>query len=197
MLEPAKIYLHACELRQEKGLSMFKALKARRAEKENAYNLYQALVTQARDAAFYTDLGVEDTVEGRFDMILLHVWLVDYRLAEAGESFVRLRRYIQETLVADMDRSFRELGVGDMSVGKEMKKVGAALLGRKASYTEALAAGSEALAAALVKNIYRGSEENRGNMLAKHVVQTVLMLNSQKCVDPASVSFEFPGVKTE
>jgi cytochrome b pre-mRNA-processing protein 3 len=96
-----------------------------------------------------------------------------------------------------MDRSFRELGVGDMSVGKEMKKVGAALLGRKASYTEALAVGSEALAAALVKNIYRGSDENQGNMLAKYVEQAVLKLNSQKCMDSASVSFEFPSVKTE
>lgn len=140
---------------------MFKFFRARRAEKQVAYSLYKKLVEQARHPTFYIELGVEDSIEGRFDLILLHLFLVDDRLEQAGEQNVSLRRTLHEAMVTDLDRSFREIGVGDMSVGKEMKKVGNAWLGRHIAYSEAFAADDEgqSLVKALAKNIY-GDEVN-------------------------------------
>lgn len=173
---------------------MFKAFKKRKAEKEQALLLYQRLVEQARNADFYTELDVEDSLEGRFDMILLHVWLVDSCLETAGERFVRLRRYIQETLIIDLDRSFRELGVGDMSVGKEMKKVGAALLGRKQAYANAISKGKKELRLTLVKNVYRGKDIDSSEALADYVLRARKSLGESSPTNPVSVKLDFVPV---
>jgi len=172
---------------------MFARFFAAGAEKKNAYRIYQALVTQARSSRFYADWGVPDTVEGRFDMILLHLFLVDSRLEKDGVAFVRLRRFIQEVLVSDMDRSFRELGVGDMSVGKEMKKVGAALMGRKAAYSAAFTAeqSSKAVAQAVQKNIYRGEEHTALGDFVSYIERTRQALDALQLSDPRHCVFEF------
>ncbi|MBL4639617.1 MAG: hypothetical protein JKY57_03710, partial [Kordiimonadaceae bacterium] len=146
---------------------MFKYFKARRAEKQAAFQLYQKLVEQARAVCFYTDYGVADTVEGRFDMILLHLYLVDARLQSDDEAtsttdLLGLRRHLQEAMVSDMDRSFREMGVGDMSVGKEMKKVGSAWLGRQDAYGKAFdaeVAAVDVLEEGLLNNLYSSSPD--------------------------------------
>ena len=174
---------------------MFARLFSAGAEKKNAYALYQALVNQARSIGFYTEMNVPDTIEGRFDMILLHLSIVDLRLEKEGEKFVRLRRFIQEAMVSDMDRSFRELGIGDMSVGKEMKKVGAALLGRKAVYKAAITSDEQqvALQDAVLKNIYQ-SEDNSGiSKMISYIVEAVLRLDAQKLEMPSACTIEFPS----
>jgi cytochrome b pre-mRNA-processing protein 3 len=175
---------------------MFRSLMQRRSEKKNALLIYQGLVQQARTQEFYTKLGVEDTLEGRFDMILLHVWLVDHALEKAGPEFVRLRRYIQETLVSDMDRSFRELGVGDMSVGKEMKKVGAALLGRKAAYQNALEQDTDnsLMVEAVAKNIFRDKAGSGAAVVADYITRTLAESGDAKATDPATVSLRFANL---
>lgn len=106
--------------------------------RNQAHILYQQLVTQARRPAFYLEpYSIADTIEGRFDLILLHLFIVEHSLSD-DENNIAIRRHLQEAMVDDMDRSLREMGVGDMSVGKEMKKVGAALLGRMQSYSDAV-----------------------------------------------------------
>ncbi len=111
--------------------------KLRQQTGRNSLDLYQQLVTHARSQYFYlAPLNIEDTVEGRFELILIHLFLVDYWLS-TDDRHVVLRRTLQETLITDMDRSLREMGIGDMSVGKQMKQVGSALLGRLQSYKAA------------------------------------------------------------
>ncbi len=113
-------------------------MKNRRNVTADALYLYNYLVTHSRSSQFYLPpLNVEDSIEGRFELILIHVFIVDIWLSSI-EKHVFLRQAIQETLVRDMDRSLREMGIGDMSVGKQMKKVGAAMLGRLQSYKAAL-----------------------------------------------------------
>jgi len=108
--------------------------KALRKAKVESQYLYQHIVQNARNPQFYRPpFYVEDTVEGRFELILIHLFIVDFWLSKS-EQTVLLRRALQEILITDMDRSLREMGIGDMSVGKQMKKVGAALLGRLQSY---------------------------------------------------------------
>jgi cytochrome b pre-mRNA-processing protein 3 len=114
-------------------------------------DLYRAIVAAARREAFYRDMGAPDTVDGRFDMLLLHMNLAMRRL----DGHAAARQALFDLLFSDMDRSLREMGVGDMGLGKKMKPMLAAFYGQARAYEEALAAGDEALGDVLRRNLYR------------------------------------------
>jgi cytochrome b pre-mRNA-processing protein 3 len=125
-----------------------------------AHELYCSLVEQARNPVFYEQYAVEDTLEGRLDMILLHMFLMVRYLKNSQQDTQRLIQILQEVMIRDIDRSLREIGVGDMNVGKQMKGVGASWLGRLKVYTDAVDAldaggDKQLLHEALLKNIYR------------------------------------------
>lgn len=94
------------------------------------HDLYRHLVEKARDPAFYTGLGVPDTVDGRFDMIVLHAMLVLRRLRGQGAAAESRGQELFDLMFKDMDQSLREMGVGDMSVGKHIKRMAQAFYGR-------------------------------------------------------------------
>ncbi|MCK0070400.1 ubiquinol-cytochrome C chaperone family protein [Kordiimonas laminariae] len=173
---------------------MFKRLFAKKAIKVEAYRVYSELVGQARNAVFYERYGVEDTIDGRFDMILLHLFLVDHRLEQEGEGYIEFRRFIQEAMVSDLDRSFRELGVGDMSVGKEMKKVGAAWLGRSAAYKAALENEDEErqLDQVVMANIYRDNQDKDVRLMVSYIQRSVETLKNTVVESFETCSFNFP-----
>jgi len=110
--------------------------------------LYRACVMQARQADFYAALHVPDTVDGRFDVLILHVLLVMHRLD--GDA----KQQLFDLLFADMDRNLREMGVSDIRIAKKMKPLFAAFYGRARAYEQAFAATDEALADALRRNMY-------------------------------------------
>ncbi|PCI63071.1 MAG: ubiquinol-cytochrome C chaperone [Kordiimonadales bacterium] len=172
---------------------MFSGIFAANAEKKNAFRLYKALVEQARTPAFYLEMGVEDSMEGRFDLILLHLYLVDAWLERGGNAYTRLRRHMQEAMVSDMDRSFRELGVGDMSVGKEMKKVGAAWLGRRSAYATAFKEEDKeaCVEAVLLKNVYRSEGINKVKTLSKYCINATNMFSNSSLVSPKECELDF------
>lgn len=114
--------------------------------------LHAALTAQARQPAFFTALGVADTVDGRFDMVALHAWLVLDRLGAAGMSDVA--RDLSNAIFVAFDEALRDLGNGDMGMGPRMKKLGDAFNGRMQAY--AAAADEGALAQAFLRNVYRG-----------------------------------------
>jgi cytochrome b pre-mRNA-processing protein 3 len=119
-----------------------------------ADTLYLAVVAKARVPAFYLDAHVPDTVEGRFEMILLHLALVFHRVRNEDEAAKRIAQRVVEAFFTDMDRSLREMGIGDVSVPKKMKKLGQAYNGRSMAYIKALDADdAEALAAAICRNV--------------------------------------------
>lgn len=119
-----------------------------------AARLYGAIVAQARSPALYVSLGVPDTVAGRLEMIFLHSTLVLERLGGEGEAGQELAQGAFDAFVADMDRSLREMGTGDLAVPKRMKAIGASFYGRLAVYGDALAKGDRvALADALARNL--------------------------------------------
>ncbi|MEX2628888.1 MAG: ubiquinol-cytochrome C chaperone family protein [Tistlia sp.] len=128
-----------------------------------ARRLYESLVAQAREPAFYRDCAVPDSVDGRFDLLVLHAWLVMRRLKDAPPPAAELSQTLFDLLFFDLDQSVRVSGVGDLKVGPKIAAMGRAFYGRIAAYdvalAEAEAAGrSEALAAALRRNLYRGAE---------------------------------------
>lgn len=123
-----------------------------------AATLYAAAVAQARAPVFYRDLGVADTMDGRFDMVTLQVVLLLHRLKQQGEvRATKLSQGVFEAMFADMDRSLRELSIGDDGVKHRVKKMGQAFFGRLNVYDAALAeADDDSLAIALQRNLYRG-----------------------------------------
>ncbi len=124
------------------------------------YALYTAAVTAARDPVFYRQLGVPDTMDGRFDMVGLYVFLVIHRLRDEGETGQSLGQAVFDAMFHDMDFNLREIGVSDMRVGKTMKGMWEAFHGRSANYAAPLLAGDEdALAAAIARNVWRGTAD--------------------------------------
>ncbi len=130
-------------------------LVSRRSHHETSITaLYGAIVAQARNEGFYVQYEVPDTVAGRFDMIVLHLWLLlrQLRASTAGQS---LAQGVFDRFCRDMDHSFREMGVGDLAVPRRMREVGEAFYGRARAYDAALeSTDPEALALALARNIY-------------------------------------------
>ena len=126
---------------------------------EKAFEVYGAVVSQARHPVFYQQWQVEDSLDGRFDCVVLHLCLVLERL-EAGEQTAETRQFMQyllEAFFADMDRSLREMGASDTGVGHRVKKMAQAFYGRKKAYGDAM--GDETvLREALLRNVYREKE---------------------------------------
>ncbi|HEU0083110.1 MAG TPA: ubiquinol-cytochrome C chaperone family protein [Bradyrhizobium sp.] len=129
--------------------------------------IYGMIVAQAREPWFYRQLGVPDTVDGRFDMVLLHLWLVLRRLRRL-EGGAGLGQALFDHFCSDMDANLREMGVGDLTVPKRMQKFGEAFYGRAAAYDAALAAGAEQLAQALCRNVLDGRDMAKARQLAAY-----------------------------
>lgn len=119
--------------------------------------LHAAIVSASRQPGLYTALQVPDTVEGRFEALCLHVYLVLRRLDRLPPPAADLAQELVDTVFASLDANVRELGVSDMGVGKRMKKLASAFYGRARSYDAALDAsgpeGDAPLRAALGRNL--------------------------------------------
>jgi cytochrome b pre-mRNA-processing protein 3 len=127
-----------------------------RRDRDAAHALYAALVGLARRPVWYTEGGVPDTNDGRLEMIGLHVALAMRRLGREGDAGRALAQELVDLMFADIDRSLRELGVGDLSVGRKVKAIAGSFRGRAAALEAGLAAGDrEALATMLLRNVYQ------------------------------------------
>jgi cytochrome b pre-mRNA-processing protein 3 len=142
------------------GWKLFGGRKGAQAERLG-YTLYGAAVTAARQPFFYADLGVPDTLDGRFDMVGLHSFMLIRRLTGEGPEGVRLAQAVFDAMFNDMDINLRELGVGDLSVGKKVRVMWEAFHGRASAYADAMAAGPEALAEVLERNVWPGEPDQR------------------------------------
>lgn len=151
-----------------------------RPEAVQAGRLYVAAVGQARNSVFYTRLGVPDTPVGRFELIALHGFLVMARLKEEPAA-VRLVQAFANAVVDDLDRNLREMGVGDLSVGRKVKQLVEGFYGRMAAYEEGMSAGDRALSAALQRNVYAGAavEPWQLSILTQYLRQQAAALAAQ------------------
>ena len=120
--------------------------------------LYGAAVAAARDPFLYATVGVPDTLDGRFDLVGLHVFLVIRHLQTQPRPGPELAQAVFDAMFRDMDVNLREMGVGDLSVGTKVKLMWEAFHGRATAYAAALDADDgAALQAALVRNVWRGA----------------------------------------
>jgi cytochrome b pre-mRNA-processing protein 3 len=120
-----------------------------------ASDLYLAIVEQARQPQFYGSIGVPDTLDGRFEMIVLHAFMVIRRLQELGAGGGQIAQALFDQMFADMDRNLREIGVGDLSVGKHVKRMAKRFYGCVDAYDRGLeATGEDELQAAVQRNVF-------------------------------------------
>jgi cytochrome b pre-mRNA-processing protein 3 len=158
--------------------------------------LYGMIVAQARSPQFYRDYGVPDTVNGRFEMIALHTVLLLRRLADGSADLRQVGQEVFDRFCDDMDASMREMGVGDLTVPKKMRRVGAAFYERQSEYQQALAAtGSTALEAVLTRKVF-GAEAtpdvDQAERLARYVREAADALAAQDEATLAGGRVGFP-----
>jgi cytochrome b pre-mRNA-processing protein 3 len=166
----------------------------RNSQARTIHALYGAIVAQARSVAFYADYRVPDTVEGRFDLIVLHLVLLLNRLARPeaarglGQAFLGQELLGQELLgqelfdafCRDLDANLREMGVGDLAVPKRMQAFAEAFYGRQAAYLAALDAADERVfEKALARNIFAAGNDAGAVQLARYARAAVTRLDAQ------------------
>ena len=134
--------------------------------------IYGMIVTQAREPRFSRDQGVPDTVNGRFDLLVLHLWMVLRRMRPI-EGAAEQSQALFDRFCGDMDANLREMGVGDVNVPKRMRAFGEAFYGRVAAYDLALGEGREPLALAISKNILNGEHVDKARQLAVYAEATL------------------------
>ena len=180
----------------------------RRAEQPEA--LYAAVAAQARQPIFYTAYGVPDTLDGRFDLLVLHAALLLRRLnsrpreaqrdaasvgATADDEPMRmLAQEVFDVFFREMDRALREMGVGDLSVPRRVKTMAEVFYGRAMAYDAALAADDpKALDDALARNLFPDQEAPASvSRLARYVRAAVDSLELQPRHDLLAGRLRFP-----
>ena len=128
-----------------------------------ASRLYAAIVAAARQENFYAEMDVPDTLDGRFDMIVLHMFLIIDRLKGESEGFCQR---LTDVFFGDLDRTLREMGIGDLSVSKKIRPMAEAFAGRVKAYAMAVEQGDAAVVQALQRNVYAGDINTKADQLA-------------------------------
>lgn len=156
--------------------------------------LYAAAVEQGRSPALYADFGVPDTVEGRFEMVSLHVYLVLRRLKTREPAAKKVAQKLFDQMFQNMDDSLRELGVGDLSVGRKIRKMAENFYGRVGAYEAALRDGADGadLAKALGRNVFDTVDAQTAGRLADYVRRAAADIQSQPIARIAGGIVRFP-----
>jgi cytochrome b pre-mRNA-processing protein 3 len=165
--------------------------------REAADIAYGRVVEQARQPVFFAEYGVPDTLDGRFELICLHAFLYLHRLKADRPQASPFCQSFFDRMFADFDRSLREMGVGDLSVGKHVKRMARAFYGRILSYEAGLADDDAALAAALARNVFGtvSAPECAADKMAAYVRSTFRGLRSQSAAEllAGEISFGVPS----
>ena len=158
--------------------------------------LYAGLVDQARQPALYHELGVADRIDARFELYVLHLGLLLARLKGEGEEAAEAGQVVFDTFVGALDDTLRELGVGDLSVAKKMRKLGEAVYGRLIGYQNAVSDGDrEALTGLLARAVY-GDEDSlqAASRLADYALSTHNSLAERRLDDILRGRLDWPEI---
>ncbi len=142
-----------------------------------AETLFEGLNEQARRPEFYERARAPDTVEGRFEVLALHMFLIIRRLKRDAPASDRLSAAIQEVFFRRLDHALRELGVGDLSIGRKIRGLAEAFYGRASAYEKAMGDGArDAISAALARNVFESADAARALPLADYLVKADQLL---------------------
>jgi cytochrome b pre-mRNA-processing protein 3 len=172
-------------------------LGRRKSIRDAAELAYRRVVEQARQPVFYAAYGVPDTLDGRFELICLHAFLYLQRLKSERPQANALAQAFFDTMFGDLDRALREMGTGDLSVGKQVKRMAQGFYGRIRAYEDGIAADDLALGAALARNLFGTVRSPPAHLdaLAAYVRIAADALQREAAADllAGSVRFLHPG----
>lgn len=177
------------------SLTPLAALLPWRRKAPHAEKLYGAIVAQARLPIFYQQFGVPDSLEGRFLILSLHLFTVLHRLKDAGPDAAPIAQDLADLFTADMETVLRELGVGDLSVPKKVRKLVAAGAGQLEGFEQALGQGEGAFAAAIAAALPdedRIEAEAASARLTPYVLQVIQDLEAQPIQTIGAGTLSFP-----
>jgi cytochrome b pre-mRNA-processing protein 3 len=166
-----------------------------RSVRDGAKRAYRQVVEQARQPIFFTEFGVPDTLDGRFELICLHAFLYLYRLKSDQPPSAAVAQAFFDTMFTDMDRGLRETGTGDLSVGRHVKRMAQGFYGRIRAYQEGLEHREDAmLRAALARNLFGTVSESPGTIgaIVEYVRRAARQLAHQSTTELCSGSVWFP-----
>jgi cytochrome b pre-mRNA-processing protein 3 len=173
----------------------FRFSSRRRAERDVAALIYAAALAAARRPALFLHHGVPDTLQGRFEMVALHLFAVLHRLMHDPGDDAELARLISERFVDDMDGAFREMGVGDLSVPKRMRTLYGAFAGRISAYRRAIDGEHGDLAAAIARNVFPDApHDGDAAVLATYLKRAVLDIRAAEIAALRRGELPFPDL---
>jgi len=165
------------------------------APKMAGQGLYDAATRQARQPAFYAELGAPDTIEGRFELYTLHVVLLLHRLRGEGGEAARVAQALFDAYLQALDDALREMGVGDLAVAKKMRRLGEAFYGRAKAYQTVLADGDmEELDALIRRTIYVGAVDASSDQLVSYVQRCEAMLAKLPVDEVIAAKLNWPEI---
>ena len=173
--------------------------RARRVNRLLIDQIHGEIVAAARAPALYRQAGVADTIEGRFEMVVLHAALVVRRLLALGPQGADMAQELVDRVFRGFEDALREMAIGDAGVARRMKTMAGDFAGRSRAYAAALDSGDEAaLAAALARNVYGASAATpEATRLARRVAAAVAALDQTLYEDFAGGRFRFPAAEGE
>jgi cytochrome b pre-mRNA-processing protein 3 len=179
------------------GLMVIYSIR-RKSIRDAAALAYERVVEHARVQVFFTGYGIPDTLDGRFELICLHAFLYLYRLKSERPQSAALSQAFFDAMFADLDRALREMGTGDLSVGKHVKRMAKGFYGRIRAYQDGVESTDSALAAALGRNLFGTVRRSSPQIaeIAEYVRAAVGELALQRSAELLSgrVHFPVPGI---
>ena len=166
----------------------------RKSVREAALLAYRRVVEQARQPSFFTRFGVPDTVDGRFELICLHAFLYLHRLKSEQPQSAAVPQAFFDAMFIDMDRGLREMGTGDLSVGRHVKRMAQSFYGRIRAYQDGLERSDGALGAALARNVFGTVGESAPTIepLVDYVRRAARLLAQQSAAELLAGDPRFP-----
>jgi len=165
---------------------------------DDVVNLYAKIVSQARHERFYLFYSVPDTVNGRFELITLHMFIVLRRLKEIGLEGADVSQNLFDIMISDMDKNMREMGVGDLSVGKKVKALAAAFYGRIKAYDEGIISNDgKVLINSLRRNLFSDVDPKDDDLgaLAQYLIRQITLSRSWSISDIESSNIFFEPIE--
>lgn len=179
---------------------MFKLFR-RNTDQRAADSVYVAIVAQARHPEFYRTLGVPDTLDGRFDLLVIHAFLFFHRMKGEGEAAQRHTQLVFDAMFSDIDHNLREMGVGDMSIGKKVRKMGSAFYGGTEVYDDGVTqyeSDPSVLTEAVRRNVFSDETATRKSaQLADYMIKCAKALREQDTDALLKGNLSFPDATFE
>ena len=162
------------------------SLRSKNKYKEITPEIYQNIIERSRSKFFYLNMDIDDSFESRFDIIILHSFIIFYYLKNSSDNEKKLSQFLFDFMFEDFDNNLREMGFGDIAVNKKMKVFMTAFYGRIANYSKGVdqimnSLDDETLKKAILNNIYKGKETNTKflNFFKQYIIDNLKFFNSR------------------